>query len=160
MQSPVEVALYRWCRSHPQQDELPEQDGLSAVPAVSSQDGPSWSNHAGDRPCLVLALPHRAGLPTLPMGKTAASWASTCWEKFLVGTTLLLSSSWQHSCCHQQSGMWLTLDKTIVNTVAGTPCWEQRDWTLFYCYHTLEHRGCIAFLTLFKLFNTFLIRIQ
>lgn len=40
MQSPVELALYRWWRSHPEQDELPEQDGLSAVP---SSELPGWT---------------------------------------------------------------------------------------------------------------------
>lgn len=82
---------------------------------------PAGSSYAGDRPCPGLLLPHRAGLPTIPMGKTAASWASTGWEKFLVGTTLLLPSSWQDSCCHQQSGTWLTLDKTIAEHCGGNP---------------------------------------
>lgn len=40
MQSPVELALYRCCGSHSQQEELPEQDGLSAVP---SSELPRWT---------------------------------------------------------------------------------------------------------------------
>lgn len=83
MQSPVEPAPYRWCGSPP------EQVGCPLSPAVSSQDGPatpSWK-----QPCLVTdpllccCCPHRAGLPTIPIGKTAGSWASTGWEKFLLG---------------------------------------------------------------------------
>lgn len=44
--------------------------------------------------------------------------------------------------------------------MVGSLCWVQFDQALFYCYDTLEQRGCIAFLTLFKLFNNFLIRIK
>lgn len=118
MQSPVELALYRWCGSHPEQDELPDQDGLSAV---ASSELPGWTSQLGAAMLvtdpLVLLLPHRAGLPTIP--KTAASWASRGWEKFPVRITLLLPSSRQHSCCHQQSGTWLTLDKSIAEHCGG-----------------------------------------
>lgn len=47
--------------------------------------------------------------------------------------------------------MWLTLDTTVADPRAvGTA----------HLCHTLEHRGCVAFLTLFKLFSTFLLRIN
>lgn len=69
--------------------ESPRAGGLSTVP---SSELPGWTCNSqleaamlGDRPSPLLLLPHRAGLPTIPIGKTAGSWASTGWEKFLVG---------------------------------------------------------------------------
>lgn len=44
MQSLVELAPYRWCGSHPEQDELPDQDGLSAV---ASSALPGWTSQLG-----------------------------------------------------------------------------------------------------------------
>lgn len=78
-ESPVGLAQYWWRGSHP------EQDGLSAVPSRELPD-PACASR------LEAAVPVTGPVPgceprqaAIVTGKTAASWASTCLEKFLAG---------------------------------------------------------------------------
>lgn len=80
------------------------------------------SNHARDRP--------RPGAGSAPQGRAAnhrhgqnssCVGQRTLGENSWQGTTLLLPSSWQLRRCHRQSGMWLTLDKTVAEHCGGIP---------------------------------------